>query len=387
MLRRILFPVALLAALALAPTLHGQECGDASGDGKITLGDPVRIIDYVAISGTPVDETTADCDGRTGVTLQDAQAIFLYLFYDFNPDHLNCTLSGSYSFSPIETDTVFVPSMTDIDESIETISLPLVSYWTENTNCMYLSFQSDWEDWGGYFYLESISSVNGGGSGHRAGGYWAMGANEYTPDITFDGYQTIFTLNFRRMNPGVATILYQPIEVSDPQPPSVGKTDGDLYTPVFATNALPAPVPQVTVAPTSLSFVARAGSWSQDELTLSFESNLGAVSFYLDALTEEGWLVIEDYQGDGYTTPCTVTIKAYAGLVSIGNHQGSIVIYNPDPEDAEFNTMSIPVDFTVTDPLVYPWGDVNCDGVISLGDISRLIDYLFLSQDPIEPCQ
>ena len=41
---------------------------------------------------------------------------------------------------------------------------------------------------------------------------------------------------------------------------------------------------------------------------------------------------------------------------------------------------SVAVAFHVTTPIVYPPGDFNCDGIVDLQDLSRLIAYLTSSE-------
>lgn len=383
MLRRICFPVAALLVLAVTPALQGQVCGDANESGTLSLADPTRIIDHIAISGVPVDASVADCDGRAGITVSDVQALFRYLFYMENV--LDCSASETYSFSPAPNDTIFLPYMTGIDPSIDSVAIPIKVYWEVNTNSLYLPLSGEEADWGGYFYPTAVVLPTIMSMARNIDGAWVVLVNEYSPYEPIEGYNTSVTLIMRRINPGEATIQCETIALDDLRRPCVGKIDGDLHVPVITTSEVPAPSAHVSVDPASASFVAMAGSWSPTVEEISFESDQGAVSFQLE--TSDDWLVIEDFQAGGYATPCTVTIRADATMTPIGSYSGSLLITNPDPAEAEFNITTVEVSLTVTDPFAFLWGDVNCDGVISLGDVSRLIDFLFLSETPIEPCQ
>lgn len=378
----ILF-IAAACCVVFATAVSAQECGDADGNGRLTMADPVAIISHIAMSGASLNESVADCDGHAGITVGDAQALFRDFYYD---EHvLDCSASESYSFAPAPNDTVFLPYMTGIYESIDSIALAIRVYWEEGTNSMYLPLSADTAAWGGYFYPQILLQSAGTVVALNGDDAWIAVVNEYDPYTQIVGYNSVVTLIMRRIKPGTASIQCEPVVINELWRPSVGKIDGDLLVPEIRTYAVEAPAPHVTVSPTALNLVARTGAAGSNAESITFESDLGPVSFTL--LTSDDWLVIQDYQAGGYTTPATITVKGDATALAPGNYTGTITVEDVEPTNAEFTAMTIDVNFEVLEPMVFPHGDVNCDGVVSIGDISKLIDHLYLSQDPLVPCE
>jgi len=379
---RVTLLAALLGCVALAPQASAQICGDASGDGQVTLSDPVAIINHVAISGQPIDESTADCDGYGGVTLGDAQTLFKYMFQFI--DERDCTPDNTYSFAPAVNDTIFLPQMIDIGANIDSVSLTLIASFEQSTGAFLLPLLGDTSAWGGYFYPKRVEHVNYT-YGLRRDNNWLLSGNEPDPaHNNFDGRHEFFTIVLYRHHPGIGSITCESIQISTLLRPYVQKSTGDLLVPVISYQPFAAPVPTVTVDPAALSFIAMAGGWSYTSETISFASDQGIVSFSLE--TSDDWIVIEDFQAGGYSTPCTITVRCNATTTPMGDYTGSVVVTNPEPADAVFSLTEIPVSLHVGNPLAYPPGDVNCDGIVSIGDISRMIDFLFISETPIDPC-
>jgi len=320
----VLFVTAACCA-ALTMSASGQECGDANDDGEVSFIDPIMILDHVAISSVPINENAADCDGRVGVTIADAQTLLRYLFASV--DERECDGTADYSFAAAPNDVVYLPYMLGIDAGIDSVRLPVRTSLETNTEALYLSLSGATEDWGGYFYPDRIEQQMG--TAHQTyQGVWVMFANEIGPfEFDISGERELITIVLYRIQPGVGSIVCQTAPVDAVKRTSVEKGTGDLFVPTIEQYEVASPVTQVNVDPTALSFSATAGGSAHVNRTVTITANQGAVSF--DLTVADDWVIIDDYQAGGYTTPVTITVTASASSLVEGTYGSSIDISNP----------------------------------------------------------
>jgi hypothetical protein len=81
-----------------------------------------------------------------------------------------------------------------------------------------------------------------------------------------------------------------------------------------------------------------------------------------------------------------VVVTADAGSVAIGNYTAQIQFTNLSPS-APTTVAAIDVAFAVRAPNVFPFGDLDCDGIVDIADLTKIVDYLFMSLAPLTPCQ
>jgi hypothetical protein len=384
MRRRFSLLVLVVLGLACGLPAQAQICGDATDDGTVNIADMVTILEYIGQnSGIAIDLGNADCDGRAGITVSDAQALAKYLFHGVQG--LNCSPTGSYSFAPSLADTIFLPFMNSIPDDLDSVFLPMMISLEPNTDAFYVPtvYSQDGAD---AFFLRRIDQRE---SIQVAAAEFLLGDSLvfFGTDLSgsaLDGHHEPLELVFWRQNPGVASLQTAAVNRSSLLAIAVEK-DGDLYTPVIQYYEVPVPVPNVTVSETDLSFTAAAGAWSYTTHEVEFVSDSRQVSFNLEV--SDDWIVVQDLPAEGLTTPATIVVLLDATELGIGNYSGQITIVNADPADAEFSTDHIVISATVNAPLMLPPGDLNCNGVVTISDVALLIDCLFIDPRPIPPCE
>jgi parallel beta-helix repeat protein len=69
------------------------SCGDADGDGTVTMNDGRQIFMYLIYGDDdyPINPLAADCDGEPGITMNDGRQIFMYLIYGGDDYPLQCS--------------------------------------------------------------------------------------------------------------------------------------------------------------------------------------------------------------------------------------------------------------------------------------------------------
>jgi len=380
------FPLFILLVVGLACGLPAQAqiCGDANDDGTLTIADLVVIINYIGQSAPQeINPAKADCDGRTGITISDAQALARYLFRA--EEGLDCSPTGSYSFAPSLADTIFLPSMNSIPDDLDSVFLPMMVSLESNTDAFYVPtvYSQDGTD---AFFLRRIDQreyVQAAGASFLFEDSLTFYGTDFSGSA-LDGYHELFDLVFWRHNPGVVSLQTAAVNRSSLLSFAVEK-DGDLYTPVIQYYEVAVPVPSVTVSETGLAFTATAGTWSYTTHEVEFVSDSRQVSFNLEV--SDDWIAIQDLPAEGLTTPATIVVRLNATELGIGDYSGQISIVNVDPADAGFTTDQITVSATVNAPLMLPPGDLNCNGVVTISDVALLIDCLFIEPRPVPPCE
>jgi len=385
-LRRMWIMAVVCAVGIPSFTLAQTVCGDANQSGMVTMIDIVRIYDYVGLGPNIVPiSASADCDNRAGITISDAQTLGLY-FFSFE-NRLDCVIQSSYGFSPSLADTVFLPFMTAIPDGLDSVKLPVITSLAVDTRAFYIPCRGYETNGPGRFQLTRVDAVDVCplGYGRQVLEDTAVLLGQETDEAHGDltGRHTYFSMVFKRNQPGLADIACTDVVRSTTLRIAVEK-NGDLFTPVVMYYEVPLPHPVVTASLSSLNITAEAGYWSTLSYQVTFTSDLWPVSFNL--ATSDGWIVIDDPSPTGYTTPATITVRANASILDPGDYAGQLVVSDMSPADAEFIPAAVDVTLTVTEPLVHPPGDLNCDGRVSISDIVLMVDCLFINARPVPTC-
>jgi len=386
----------LFVGFAMPMTASSQVCGDASADGDLDIADIAILIDYLSTSQgqQPTLGSKADCDDRVGITIGDVDALMDYFFVSFDQSRLDCTIQDVYTFPPSLNDTIFLPYMMAIPDGVDQVTLPVITSLEAGTTAFYITALTLETNGPNLFQGTKINDS----SSALSTGRFILPNKDSVVMIACDqnagswggallpGHQKAFEIVFTRTQPGLAAISCPSIVRSEPNRlrTCVAK-GGNLYEPVIQYYEVPAPTPQVIVSPSPLAMTSWAGFWSTGTYQVSFTSDLTPVSF--NVAPSDSWIVIEDPSPTGYTTPATITVRANASMLASGIHNGQLIFSDINPADAEFSPSALDVVLTVTDPIVYPPGDLNCDGQVSIGDIVLLIDCLFIDTRPVPACE
>jgi hypothetical protein len=375
----------VVCVIFLAPSALPQVCGDANGNGTVNVSDWAMIMNYMA-TGSPIPGTTADCDNRSGITIGDAEAIVRYIFYGEDP--LDCSIQSTYSFTSTLNDTVFLPYMLDIPDDLDSVVLPVITSFATDTRAFDISCQVSESNGPGLFELRRIDygeNLPGSFAAEFSHNNPVMLATEfYGTNHSFTGRHSYFELVFRRLSSGLAAIDCVEAALMNIWRVSVEK-GGDLYLPVIQYYQVPLPHPIVTADPTPLAMEAKAGYWSTQTYPVTFSSDMVVVSFKLTA--SASWIAIDEPSSTVYATPATIIVHANASALAAGDYSGQITFTDITPADAEFVPSPLEVTLTVKPAIIYPPGDLNCNGMVTIGDVSLLIDCLFINTRPVPACE
>ncbi|MFZ1683776.1 MAG: hypothetical protein WAU88_06545 [Candidatus Zixiibacteriota bacterium] len=368
--------ILVIAAIALlAPAASAQVCGDNDGNGTINISDMVRVFAYIGgQSPDPLYPALADIDGRGGMTVSDVGRYMCYLFGPFEPLP-ECPPLLTYTFGSSAADTFFIPSMMNIPDGIDSVSLPVKVTMGTDGYSFYLPILPTGPGDNGLFYLSSITKSTNEGFIHNAFilGDTAILISAYIrSDPSPVGRRTDFILNYRRSAPGSANIAPIPVERSTLWSPTVER-NFDLFVPQITNIAYVVPPETLKTTPTSLAFSTMAGKIAPDSFLVSFTSTSLPISFNLS--TSDPWIVLRNLPAGPLTTPASIWVRADATAQPVGTYNGQITMTPVIPGTAT-SPAFVTVNFTVATPVVYPPGDFNCDGVANLADLSIFVSYL-----------
>jgi hypothetical protein len=385
-MRALLISTAVLIfALAIPLAADPPPCGNADTHPTIDLSDVASIMSYVG-QGAPVPPVmaNADCDGRVGITINDAMTIGKYLLQVYMDTIFHCTPTQTYSLTQSTVDTLFIPYMLNIPDGIDSVSLPLVSNLGAQADAYYLPLLKSGLGSTPNFELSTVTRMPS-----------FMGLGVFTvldsavleaPDLQGKGLlvgrKTVFTLNYRRISPGIANVGPQPYDRSAILVPSVAR-GGDLVRPILLNTEIILPPETLKTTPASLAFSTMAGKVTADSFLVSFTSTSLPFSFNLS--TSDPWILLRNLPAGPLTTPASIWVRADATTLPIGAYNGQInmiPVIPGKPTDPAF----VSVSFDVTTPIVYPPGDFNCDGIADLADLSRFVSYLTGGGATIKDC-
>ncbi|MCD6249572.1 MAG: hypothetical protein J7J98_04485 [candidate division Zixibacteria bacterium] len=393
-MRKFLTGILMSSLVLLAVPVAAQECGDANGDGSVNIGDIVMIIDGIMFPDVLLDPdfyiTEADCDGRAGITIADAVAIVDYAYR--NDDHRDCSAGLTYSMTLSESDTIFIPYINDIPSNVYVVDLPIMMSLSESVEGVYIPLHTDATVTNNQFALTAVDF--GPQDGYISAAAWeyptAQGDScmiqiyELTEDRLAGLRNTYSTMEFTRNGTAIGSIAPTEYLRSSLMRITVER-NGDLFVPVIVFYNVELPDPVLSVDPTSLAFTAESGETPIDTYEINFTSTGQPVTFDLDV--SQSWVVLDGDPVGPFTTPASFSVSVDGTTLFPGPHTATITPINLDPAEAVLTDGVVSVDFTVTAPANLPWGDINCDGNVSIGDVSLLIDCLFINARPVPDCR
>ena len=371
----------LITFLIVGSSFSSTLCGDVTDDDVLNIIDIVTIIDYTkGLPVTPFNAANADCDGVTGITLSDIVALSAN-FFAMIP--LNCSISGSYSYSAAGNDTIYIPRLLDVPEEIDNVSLMIVGSFDQDAGGLFLPFLEQGTGSNAVFELiSSIPSNLGVGSGTEIG-------NDTTLLLQIDAYQyphflnnneNLLMLNYTRVSAGAGNIAPEAIDLDTPLD-LVLERGSDLLVPVIAYYDATAGAGGFELSTNSLTFNAFADSLAIETRLLGVGHNGLAVGYELE--TTESWLNVDINNG---VTPATITVNADATGLGPLDYTGYIRINYENisqPADSILVTMSV----HPTGSITFPAGDLNCDGGFNILDLVYIVDFIFRGGPTAFPCE
>lgn len=395
--KRALGLCAILFLGMCAVGARGQMCGDVNKTGSHSVGDLVIIYEELSmLPGILDDEANfdawaADCDGRLGVTIGDAAALSVSLFKDPGSP-LYCDPTGTYGFAPSPNDTVFIPYIDEIPVGLDELTLPIYLSLEDDVQGVYVPLLIGDEYVTNFQITLATTRQTESAFGLVAPMWdnWTGSPDTCAYVFTNLDYATglgprreVGFIQCSRVAAGVGSFHPVPVDREGNWVQSIYK-DGDLRIPEVRYYQYVLPDPTLSVSASSLSFTTTAGQVGNDTYQIEFTSEPYSVEVALEA--SESWITVEEDISAPLTTPFTLTVGVDATQAPVGEYSGQIAITGVFPQETDIAVSEINVTMNVGEPLVYPRGDVTCDGIVSIGDISKLIDHLFITQDPLPEC-
>jgi hypothetical protein len=389
-MRRITAIAVLLLVIGAGGSAWGV-CGDVYADGAVDLSDLVYLLVYVGSNGVeqpaPPNPADADVDGRAGLTIGDVVALTNYLF---SGGTLQCTQAQAYSFAQSSVDSVFFPRMLSVPVGVDTVIMPIFTNLEASTQGLFLSYLKKGLGTTNFSLRDMIwNTTQPNVLNWDNADYWVTddtGGLEaislQLPNSNFSGRHSFASLVYVRTAPGTGAIVPTLVNRTSLLKPSVEK-NGDLLLPVTQYYDFAFPPETLKVSHASMHFDA-AGYPSTDSFVVSFTSSGLPISFTLTAT--EPWIAIVDTGAVGFRTPASVVIKGDATSVGIGNYTAQISLTDLSPS-APTTVPYIDVGMAVRAPNLFPFGDLDCDGIVDISDLTMMIDHLYLSLRPLTPCQ
>ncbi|MBI5266352.1 MAG: hypothetical protein HY851_03885 [candidate division Zixibacteria bacterium] len=396
-MRRVTAIIVLLVVTGFSGTAWGTPCGDVNGDGHVDIADLAYLTVLVGTNGLgeppPPNPIDADVDGRAGLTIGDLVALTDWIFAWPQGPALQCTQAEDYTFATATADSVFFPRMLTVPEGVDTVIMPIITTFEPSTQGVFLSYVKKGP---GTVNFASSKMTWTGLSGQNLWHFdntnnWPPTYDTISievvsmemPNTNFSGKHSFGSLVYLRTAPGTGSIMPTLVNWTPVLRPSVEK-NGDLFVPVVQYYDFAFPPETLKVSLGSMSFDAVAGYLAPDSFVVNFTSSGLPISFEMTGT--EPWITIMDTGAVGFRTPSKVVIKADATEVGIGNYTGQIQFTNLSPS-APTTIGAIDVSLSVRAPNKYPFGDLDCDGIVDISDLTKIIDNLFISLTPLTPCQ
>ncbi len=395
-MRWILFLLVGALLLCFAGSV-GAICGDINGSGHVDIADMVYLMSYVAwpdgSTPAPVNMADANVDGRAGITYSDVVMLVHSIFGPFDiafPPN-TCGLGLTYTWGA-SADSVFFPQMISVPEGVDTVVMPVITVLDSNTRGVYIPFVISSGVTDKFKFDRVISNV---GSGIFGGPWTAQPASDTVclqwvvadwpgwPPGLVAGRKSVTSLRYIRTAPGTGSIVPPMVNRSSLWKPSVVKNE-DLFLPVTSYYNFAFPPETLKVVSAPLAFDAVAGYASADSFIVSFSSSGLPISFELTP--DNPWITIVDTGAVGFRTPCNVVVKATAASSGVGDYATQIHFTNLSPS-APSTVAQLDATMHVRAPNLYPFGDLDCDGIVDISDLTKIIDHLYLSLAPLVPCQ
>lgn len=377
--------------VAVFSSAAGQECGDCNLDGSINSSDHYALIMHLLYGdarqpGTP----QMDLDDYWGITISDLVHYQASIESPSYADSFDCNSSFDYSFAPSPNDTVFIPRVLGIPSGVTSVVLPIRLSLQPDTRGAFIGIKT--VELGGGFYewrttrtawTDSNHIGAGRGAWNNDGKYRTFTVAPWEQNGSLAGNHHYFDITYLRYNGGITNIRLDTFDIDHFHRVSVVKGH-DLFIPTVVVYDYTLPPDTLKISASTLAFHAPAGEKCPDTLSVRFTSGSSPITFQLAA--NQPWVTLLGASGN-LTTPDTVRIVVDAGRLPEGLYVDSIVVVNPTSAlGAIAPQTSLSVQFTVGQPYYFPPGDVNCDGLLDLRDLSTVIARLMGAIPAIQPC-
>jgi len=299
-----------------------QVCGDADNDGVVDDDDVAFLLDYLGGRGVaPACALDADCDGRIGITIGDAVHLSDYL--NISGAAPDCQSGGAYDFALSESDTLFLPYLSNLPEDFESVELPITTSFGENTSGFYFPVVNLADGSNDAYYLDavipsdhSITSVI-----HELdlpGGISVVAGIESLDTVSFAGRQSLFSLLYRRKNIGPGYIVTDIADRTDPWL-YVVERDGQLFRPVI----VPADYGSsfIALSQYDIDLSATVGEPVADTFEVSVSASADPINW--EAQVGAPWIILDD---SGGTTPNDIRVTVSIEGLDPGAYTGEIVV-------------------------------------------------------------
>lgn len=398
MLKTLILTATISVPIFLAIPASAQICGDISNDGKVNIVDLIRVIEHIGKGNAPlVDTAQAEFDGKLGITIGDAAVLIKHIF-QIAP--LVCGASGVYTFPLSISDTIFMPSMMSIPDEVTSITLPISFTLDAATSAVYLPILPDQIPVDmDHFDVTSSGEFQVAGSSPSEAivvimSDSALSLNHLADTVTYQmliygqnvsviSDMVALNISYTRTEPGLGTV--GPIATDRSNVLRVAiERNGELFSPVIATRLFQPPPDSMFLSTDSLAFRFTAGNTVTDTFTVDITSNFGPLQFAV--VTSDPWIVLPNLPAIEPQTPFSLAVTVDSSLVPIGVNSGFIDINPLDPTVIAPQTR-IAITAVANIPALFQTGDVDCNGLVDIADLTKLISHLFINFDPLPVCQ
>lgn len=371
--------VLLLTLLLFSSIASAQICGDANDDAVINIIDLVTTIDYTSGIPTSINLTNADCDGVTGVTLSDAVAFTRHFF---RVGTLDCNPVGSYSLSSSTSDTIHIVRVNDVPSNVDNVYLLVYATFSEQTEGAFVPIMDNGTGSSGFFNL----TIAPGKTGELSNAVFvepnihSIIFSSISTPVNQVGVKTLILLKYERDSIGTGSILPEAFDRETPWEISIARNN-DLFRPVIEYHDMTYPNGTLHSSQQDLQFYAVVDSPSLDTITVDILHGAVNVSFKLSTPTP--WIHMDQTQG---VTPATISFTVDATGYGALDYDGIVRISYED-----FYPAVDSIDFVMSvhesSEVIFPPGDINCDGATNVLDLNYLINYLFRFGTAPQPCE
>ena len=371
-----------VVVLILSPVSFAQVCGDANNDGTFGIADLVTLLDYMR-GGTPAsfDSANADCDGIPGISISDVEGMAEYIFQGGS---LNCTLSGSYGFSSAPNDTIYLPRLLNVPDSITGAALLVFSSFSSNVDGFYVPLLSKGTGSSSHFDLSSTFPKTG---------INVVMSSTYDPDTNFvfgvdligtgiftGSPKNVLLLNYTRQTTGTADIVPEEFDFASPLLFAIN-ISGDLLVPVVQYYDAYQPNPFI-ISSRDIFLNAVENELSSNSINISLEFPISGVQYKL--VPSESWIVLSATTGNSLSM---INVSGDATGLTEGTYAGTIAVqFAGIGTTVDLINVEMAVDSVIVIPF-FPPGDANCDGSYDILDLVYTVDYIFRGGPNAFPCE